>query len=1559
MFTKNCLFLFLLLRFIAAIPQINLYYTDAVENSDQVLQHDCLRVSADKEAKNERQVVYYCMNDLLPTNNNIEDNNFSTKLTFEDLAKQNIASDQLFFWSIPIDIIERYEIYLTKDVSLGKEMIYNCTWPRFGPQCQYDLPYYHDSNLSLAAMIASFRYTVDYKQTKFTCYIHLECDRGTTTTTVCLDWSEICDGKIHCLNNGLDEKDCWKLEVNECENDEFRCLNGQCIPKIFYRDQSSIDDCMDGSDERNIYRTTDTYPCYNEQPSFGLDDIVCKLGPFTSSCVKSRSIAIMESIYLNKNYFQSENCWLAYKHLWGFADSTKFCEGNTCKDIIDKECADMIYFPSAIGLNDIYFGFNKTTLNTIDYDSFYQKQFYICSNNVSYDRHFYFTNRFPILNNMTCFDFHFYCIKNGGWGFGFIYWHCFRLLVHDLGRFYTNSDYTDEMCNRTNMYQCENSEKCISLYRLHDGPADCPDEDDRTIDASNSHHIMEYFQKYYFQCQTPNNTFIHLNYYRDGYCNCKEIEYELCDDEIIPVKYLKRNITFQHICDGFEDIKPIVIDGRSETDETECENWPCVNFNTYCDGTWNCPKGADEVACNSSTILNCSENSHLCFSPTTYEFICVPIEKVNDGYADCVGGTDEHFRCLREGFTDGFQNQFSCFRLNTDHCVMNMFLCDGEQNCPNGDDEKFCASNKSLNDISDCSHQYKGNYSNFWKFMCDHIAMKGLRTKQFTLDGINHLTTNEFSTKSKYVQHQPDCHRGLFVRIWSNNSTTNTCLCPPAYYGDRCQYQNQRISLALKFHASSDSLQTPFVILILLIDNSEQRLIHTYEQLTYLAIYDCNIKFNVYLYYATRPKDRTKTYSIHIDIYEKLSLNYRGSFYFPIEFSFLPVHRLAYIINIPHKNDKILTCSKTQCIHGKCIYYLNRNLMLHYCQCDPNWTGQNCSIPYQCTCSSNSKCVGISSDNRSICICSVDKFGSQCYINTDCQDKCQNNGQCIPSDDFLMFNRTYRCVCKDGFTGEQCEITNTKLNISFDKLIDVSQSIYIHFIQIFNSTIEPLRSTTYRTAVIRPDSIIIYWSQPFHLVFIQPTLSTYYLVLLQRIYQQSKQINKLITSTDRCLHINEIFNQTFLQWHLIRRIKYYHLPCQTYPRNLSCFYDDTHLCICASLKQQRIANCLKFQHNITMNCSGSDQCLNGGHCFQDKPTCPNKFVCHCPLCYYGRLCQFNTNTIGLSLDTILGYHILPEIHLTKQPMITQISFAFSIIFFLIGLLDGILSLITFCNKNIYEVGCGFYLIGSSISTLFTMTLFQLKFVILILTQMKLISNHLFLLIQCQSLDYLLRFSLHMDQWLNASISTERTYTILQGVHFDRKKSQKIARIVIIFLIIFNATTIVHDPIYRELVYEGNDSDEIQRIWCVNKYSSKVHNYNYVINLIHFVCPFLFNVLSVIILIRKKSQQQFKVHKHLHFQVVLLQQFQEHKHILIAPIVSILLALPRLVITFVTKCIKSPNDIWLPLLGYFISFIPPMLTFIIFVIPSKFYRKELTKTIKQYRTNLRRRFNWLS
>ena len=96
--------------------------------------------------------------------------------------------------------------------------------------------------------------------------------------------------------------------------------------------------------------------------------------------------------------------------------------------------------------------------------------------------------------------------------------------------------------------------------------------------------------------------------------------------------------------------------------------------------------------------------------------------------------------------------------------------------------------------------------------------------------------------------------------------------------------------------------------------------------------------------------------------------------------------------------------------------------------------------------------------------------------------------------------------------------------------------------------------------------------------------------------------------------------------------------------------------------------------------------------------------------------------------------------------------ALTIIFMMVGLMNGIVAMITFKNEKRREVGCGLYLFGSSITTILTMIMFGLKYFMLVLIQMTLISNRSFLQIQCISLDYLVRVCLNIDQWLNACVA---------------------------------------------------------------------------------------------------------------------------------------------------------------------------------------------------------------
>jgi hypothetical protein len=148
-----------------------------------------------------------------------------------------------------------------------------------------------------------------------------------------------------------------------------------------------------------------------------------------------------------------------------------------------------------------------------------------------------------------------------------------------------------------------------------------------------------------------------------------------------------------------------------------------------------------------------------------------------------------------------------------------------------------------------------------------------------------------------------------------------------------------------------------FAIIILLIDDSDQGKVHSYEQIFYLSVKNCKTSFNIYLLYST--------------------------------YSF--------------KKTSICTTNNPY-IHGKCIKYANNPEKLIFCQCDHEWSGRYCTIPHPCTCASDSLYLDISNNNRSICICPRNKFGSRCLLtNRICQMNDNSTcGQLIPNDDYLV-----------------------------------------------------------------------------------------------------------------------------------------------------------------------------------------------------------------------------------------------------------------------------------------------------------------------------------------------------------------------------------------------------------------------------------------------------------------------------------------------------------------------------------------------------------------------------
>jgi uncharacterized Tic20 family protein len=219
---------------------------------------------------------------------------------------------------------------------------------------------------------------------------------------------------------------------------------------------------------------------------------------------------------------------------------------------------------------------------------------------------------------------------------------------------------------------------------------------------------------------------------------------------------------------------------------------------------------------------------------------------------------------------------------------------------------------------------------------------------------------------------------------------------------------------------------------------------------------------------------------------------------------------------------------------------------------------------------------------------------------------------------------------------------------------------------------------------------------------------------------------------------------------------------------------------------------------------------------------------------------------------------------------------------------------------------------------------------------------------------ILKVLVAINDWFYGCVAVERVFIVYKGVQFNKMKSKQMAKWVIVSIFIMTIATHIHDPIHRRLI-DDIDADE-QRTWCLAQYSSATNMFNTFITLLHFLIPFSMNLISPIITIILMARSRSTLQPRTSFKEHLQQQFYQHKHHLIASCALLVLALPRLIISFISGCMKSPRDPWLFLVGYLISFIPSMATFIVFVLSAKKYKEEFNTMIQYTIRHIRTRFH---
>lgn len=1548
-------FVFLTLEIVSTIDaSFELYKTDLLNGSS----YHCMHYHViDKTVhylhflhveSSSTQILSYCRRPEFDYHIEISQMNgsISNVLTFYDLLKNGVVIHDLLLWSAPIDVIERYQEYLEKpDVFSSIQFFYNCTDGWFGLQCEYTFPNIKTHSFSDVIQYSFLKKPLPntprsdvLNYTNHTLYKYLSsCDRGPGPATH-LDWREICDGKVDCVDVGEDEMNCFALEISECADNEFRCHNGQCIPQEFYMDNVLDPDCSDSSDEnalnipfeyyKTIYAECFQNPAFRcEENSWRLydNDFHCGDGqqtyfPFYTSspsdeCRNERNKNIIGGLYSYKANAAhiSYPCWrLLYCTTYAYREYNCgiLCEDKEpdCYVRLSSECktdSKIIYPRSPIFDGHIRLAYSTDQLRKIGSSPIYTmfKFDYICFD----------SKRSPhlpvtvIIDNFTCVDKFVLGIKT-------------ESEFLEVARSSVPIDPTainETHCRHSSLFHCPNTNKCISKHRLVDGRVDCYGGADERYNESCALN-----NRFRFHCTS--NICLSPIAVSDGIEQC------LPSGEDEPgFSMLKQPFSYSFICNGHQNLEAIMIEGEKETDETHCEDWPCDNVYTHCDSAWTCPNGSDERYCGEPL---CSFDQHLCILPNQNQTLhCLSYEYVNDNIVHCLGASDEFDVCQKLRRPNGMLYELYRCQNSTSKCVSIGDICRDDYK------RKYCPLDGEIN-MKHC--QDKNIFPFFTAYALTEPKYVHFRL-QYSRNGLymENKAASDMIVEPQQVEVDYNylwkCNRGILLDVGIRKDIA--CLCPPTYYGNRCQFQSQRVSLTLQFRYACD-LNCIYMLEMIVSLYDDDGEIHSQEQFLYTSTLDCSRKRHIYLLYQFRPKNNSKNYYIRVDSYNKLDLSYYASWILPIKFVFLPVNRISTLLNIPisatvsDSNYCPLHCGN----HGKCSRAVNTDTF--FCRCHADWSGPNCSTPYSCRCSSYSVCL-----SPFICMCPLQKQGPRCYLNSTCYtNPCKNGGLCTPRIEQLSGSQ-YMCLCLDGFFGDLCEQIASRIDITFEISMTIPQFLLTHFITV-RERANPLQTTIARKIPPDQDYLNIFIDIPFHLTFVEMS-KDYHLIIMQENYTFASQILIQLRQSSRCPHVRELYDNQTANYPLLRRVKYYHVLCRKHVY-MPCFRDDEAelICICTP---ERHANCLKYNFKKTYECNILHACENGAKCYQDRP-CPTSRVCVCRECYYGSNCQFTTEGFGLSLDAILGYQIRRNTLIQHQSISVKISIGLTTVMLFAGLLSGTFSIMTFKNQGPREVGCGFYLLALSINSIFTILIFSYKFLFLLLAQMSLIRHRSLLNGSCIITDFILRSVLAVGDWLTAAVATERAFTLIQGTTFSKKKSRQVSRFIIIGIYLFTFLSFIHDPIHRDL---GDDLQE-GRTWCLIRYTPAMKIDNSAINIVHVFVPFSINLLSAFLIIITTAQIRVTVKKK-PYREHLKEQFYFHKDLIISPLVLILLVVPRLVISFISGCMKSSRDPWLYLIGYFISFIPPILTFIIFVLPSTMYMKEFTYIIAQLRLKIRR------
>ena len=353
--------------------------------------------------------------------------------------------------------------------------------------------------------------------------------------------------------------------------------------------------------------------------------------------------------------------------------------------------------------------------------------------------------------------------------------------------------------------------------------------------------------------------------------------------------------------------------------------------------------------------------------------------------------------------------------------------------------------------------------------------------------------------------------------------------------------------------------------------------------------------------------------------------------------------------------------------------------------------------------------------------------------------------------------------------------------------------------------------------------------------------------------------------------------------------------------------------------------------------------LSGGHCVRGDLTKPSDFVCLCPRCLHGKICQFSNELLSFTLDSLITDDIR-----YGQKSLSAIYVLIVALIFIIGFFNNLCSFLTFIRPKPRQFGVGYYLLLVSILSQCSLLSLLLKIIYIVLYSDRVFLNHDGLnLYSCKIISFLLSATTRINYWLTSLVTIERLCIVLFFT-FTKLKRPKVALSLSVLVIISISGMHIHELFYYTTVLDPTYTAANVTI-CVTEYTGSVISVHNRVNvLVHHAVPFIVQFLSVTILIIQTARHRartFAANKENTFMAILKMKFRMNKEHYYTPSIIILSSLPQVIFSFTYACteLKAGWQRYTLLATYLLSYLPQVLGFLLYVLPSTQYKEEFQKS----------------